>query len=439
MKEIILLTICILFNAIGLAQEIDTAKLNVYFSQLTSNNKFMGSIAMYKDDKVYYNKQFGFSEVSNQALPNKETKYRIGSISKTFTAVLIFKAIEEHKLSLTESIDSFFPTIENADKITIAHLLQHRSGVHSFTDDKKTYLSYYTQAKTEMEMLEIISAYDSDFEPDTQAAYSNSNYLLLSYILEKKYSKTFAQILEEKLCKPLGLEDTYFSKTMSSELNEAYSYQFDERWKALPQTHGTIGLGAGSIVSTPADLMKFSVALFGGEFLPAKHVKNMTSIKDRFGMGLFQSIYFDLISYGHNGGLDNFVSMFRYFPKERIGFAVTANGLDYDFNLIETVVVKSLLNQHYDIPIFTVYKPDAKELNQYIGTYSSNSYPVTIQVVKKKKQLVLLVANNAPMPLEAFAKGKFKFDPAAMVFEFIPNNNEMLVKQGGKTSALKRE
>lgn len=439
MKRIILLLLCIFSNNIGLSQDFDRNKLDAYFNQLASNNKFMGSIAVYTDNRICYNKQFGFSEVLNQSIPNEETKYRIGSISKTFTAVLVFKAIEDNKLALTETIDNFFPAIKNAHKITIEHLLHHRSGIHSFTDDKKKYLSYHTQAKSEKAMVKIISAYNSDFEPNTQASYSNSNYLLLSYILEKKYGKTFAQLLEEKLCKPLGLGDTYFSETIAAAQNEAYSYRFDKQWKKLPQTNGTIGLGAGSIVSTPTDLIKFSKALFDGQLIVAEHVQKMTSIKDQFGMGLFRSTYYDLVSYGHNGGIDNFVSMFRYFPKEKIGFAVTANGLDYDFNLIETVVVKSLLNEYYDIPIFTRYELNSKELSQYIGTYSSDTYPVTIHVVKQKRQLVLQVAGNAPMPLEAFAKGKFKFDKAGIVVEFNPSKHEMLVKQSGKTSCLKRE
>ncbi len=439
MKKTFLLIAYLLIKNIGLSQDFDTNQLDLYFNQLTSNNKFMGSIAVYKNDSICFNKQFGYSDVLNQTIPNQETKYRIGSISKTFTAVLVFKAIEENKLSLNETIDSFFPEIRNANKITIEYLLHHRSGVHSFTDDMKKYLSYHTQAKSEAEMLEIISAYDSDFEPNTQASYSNSNYLLLSYILEKKYGKPFAQILEEKLCRPLGLGDTYFSKTATIEQNEAYSYQFDKEWQVLPQTNGTIGLGAGSISSTPMDLIEFSKALFKGQLISDEHLESMTSIKDRFGMGLFQSTYYDLVSYGHNGGLDNFVSMFRYFPKEKMAFAVTANGLDYDFNLIETVLVKSLLNRHYDIPIFTVYKPHSKELNEYIGTYSSDTYPVTIHVVKQKKQLILQVANNPPMPLEAFEKGKFKFEKAGIVVEFIPSKHEMLVKQSGKINTLRRE
>ena len=93
MKKAFLLLIYLLIKHIGLSQDFDTNKLDIYFNQLTANNKFMGSIAVYKDDSICYNKQFGYSEVLNQTRPNKETKYRIGSISKTFTAVLIFKAI----------------------------------------------------------------------------------------------------------------------------------------------------------------------------------------------------------------------------------------------------------------------------------------------------------------------------------------------------------
>lgn len=89
-----------------------------------------------------------------------------------------------------------------------------------------------------------------------------------------------------------------------------------------------------------------------------------------------------MVSYGYNGGFDNFVLMFRYFLKEKMVFVVMVNGLDYDFNLIEIVFVKSLLNWYYDIFIFIVYKLYLKELNEYIGMYLSDIYFVIIYVVK---------------------------------------------------------
>src|SRR5690606_7222086 len=124
--------------------------------------------------KVIYTKAVGYSDVENKVKATNQSKYRIGSISKPFTAVMIFKAIEENKLELDQTIDKWFPTIKNAKNITVAHLLGHRSGIHSYTSGED-YLSWNTQAKTEEEMLEIIENGGSDFPPDSVTKYSNSN------------------------------------------------------------------------------------------------------------------------------------------------------------------------------------------------------------------------------------------------------------------------
>ncbi|MEL6924541.1 MAG: serine hydrolase domain-containing protein [Bacteroidota bacterium] len=356
-----------LFFHLAFAQSVDTARLDQYFQTLVSHDKFMGSVALYKDVAVCYQRQFGFTDRASQTKANARSKYRIASISKTFTAVLVFQAIEEGHLSLGETIAPYFPTLKNAQKITIAHLLQHRSGIPGFTDDRAHYLSSHTQAKSEADMLELLAGYDSNFEPGTQAAYSNSNYLLLSYLLEKKYQQSFAQILQEKICGPLGLEDTYHAPLLSADRNEACSYTFDRRWTPATQSNGTTGLGAGSLVSTPADLLRFADALFNGQLLTTAQLNKMKTVQDRFGMGLFRIPYYELTSYGHNGGMDGFVALFRYFPTEKIAMAVTCNALNYDFNAIETTIVHSLLGKHFDLPILSVYQPKPRTLKKFLA------------------------------------------------------------------------
>src|SRR5690606_16847163 len=128
----------------------------------------------------------GFADLENKVEATEKSKYRIGSISKSFTAVLVMKAHEDKLLNLNQTIDKWFPTIKNAQKISLNHLLSHRSGIHNFTNDAD-YLTWNTRAKSQKEMVDIIANGGSDFEPDSKAAYSNSNYVLLSYILEQTY------------------------------------------------------------------------------------------------------------------------------------------------------------------------------------------------------------------------------------------------------------
>ena len=167
------------------AQNINPMKLDSLFQILEAKDKYMGSIAISENGKLLYTKSIGKDDIENNKPSTISTKYRIGSISKMFTACLIFKAVEENKIDLNQTIEKYFPTIQNSSKITIGNLLNHRSGIHNFTNDEN-YMSYFTAPKTEKEMVEIITKGKSDFEPNTKSDYSNSNYVLLSYILEKK-------------------------------------------------------------------------------------------------------------------------------------------------------------------------------------------------------------------------------------------------------------
>jgi len=435
-----LLALFTLFSIhVGFAQSINSQKLDSYFNTLEANQKFMGSVAVIKDGKVIYNKQVGYTDVVSKQKPNKETKYRIGSVSKLFTATLMFKAIEEGKTSLNQTIDDYFPEIKNARSITISHLLNHRSGIHNFTDNKDEYLAYYTQPKTEKEMLKIIAKGGSDFNPDEKAAYSNSNYVLLSYILERIYKKSYANILEDKITKPLNLNHTFFAEKIKIAGNESYSYRFDKKWKKTDESHASISMGAGGIVSTPSDLGYFIEALFNNKILLPESIAKMKTIQDKFGMGLFKIEYYNESSYGHNGEIDGFTSVLRYFPEKNIAFAITSNGLNYSLNSITVTIVNSLFNKHFDIPDFRSYKPKSKELNQYLGVYSSNTFPVKLTVTKSGNQLHLQAPGDSVMNLQATAKGEFKYEPAGITIVFDGQKNQMHISQRGKTNVLTKE
>ncbi|MGG5487857.1 serine hydrolase domain-containing protein [Gaetbulibacter sp. PBL-D1] len=439
MKVLKIVLILLIINHLGFAQSIDTQKLDSYFNTLEANQKFMGSVAILKDGKVIYNKQVGYSDMASKQKPNKETKYRIGSVSKVFTATLMFKAIEEGKISLNQTIEKYFPEIQNANTITIFHLLNHRSGIHSFTDSKEEFLSYHTQPKTETEMVNIITKGGSDFKPDEKAAYSNSNYVLLSYILEKLYNKPYNQILEDKITKPLNLNNTFFGSKINPEDNEAYAYRFDKKWKKTDESHPSISMGAGGVVSTPTDLVHFIEALFNNKILLPESIAKMKTIQDKFGMGLFKTKYYDKVSYGHNGEIDGFISVLRCFPDENIGFAIVSNGLDYPMNSIEVTIVNSLFDKHYDIPDFRIYEPKSKELNQYLGVYSSETFPVKLTVTRSGNQLHLQAPGNSVMNLQATAKGEFKHEPAGLTIIFDIEKNQMQISQGGKINVLNKE
>lgn len=420
----------------GRTQGIDTTRLSEYFDTLAANNKFMGSVALLKKGQIIYTKQVGFAELETKKEPNNNTKYRIGSVSKLFTATLIFKAIEEGKVSLNETINHYFPSIENSEQITISNLLNHRSGIHNYTDNKNEFLSYHTSPKTKAEMIALISKGGSDFIPNSKAVYSNSNYILLSYILEEVFQSSFSNVLKEHITEPLHLNSTFFGSPININNNESFAYTLDKKWIKTAETHSSINLGAGGIVSTPTDLVLFAHALFNNKVLSEQSLERMKATQDSFGMGLFKTPYYNNISYGHNGEIDGFQTALRYFEDNKYAFAITSNAMDYSLNLISITVVNALLNQHFNIPDFRTYNPKPSDLNQYVGVYSSETFPVELMVTKRGKQLEIQASGDSKMNLQATAKGEFKYDPAGIQIKFIPEKGQMILKQGGKVSTL---
>lgn len=431
MKTKIYLTLWVL--SISLAsngQSFDKEKLDSYFDSLEIHNKFMGSVAVSQNGEVIYSKTVGYASVEDNLKANKDSKYRIGSITKTFTTVLALKAVEIGKLDLDQTIDHYFPSITDADKITIRHLMTHRSGIHNFTDDN-SYLTWNTESKTEKELVDIIAKGGSDFKPGSKAQYSNSNFVLLTFILEKTYKSSFAKLITKYITKPISLKNTSVGDNIDSKNNECLSYHFDGSWKLETETNTSIPLGAGAIISTPTDLVKFSDALFNGKLVKKESLELMETIKDQYGMGLFQFPFYNKTGYGHTGGIDGFSSIFTHFSDGNISYAMTSNGSNYNTNDISIVVLSAVYDKPYNIPDFSTYEMSADELEKYVGVYSSDQLPLKITISKGDYGLMAQATGQAAFPLESSAKDIFKFDKAGIVLEFNSEEKTMFLKQGG--------
>lgn len=430
MKSTFFTLLIAISSQIVIAQNFNKAKLDSFFNALETNNRFMGSVALSENGKIIYSKALGYADLENKIAATSNSKYRIGSISKTFTSVLVLKAVEEKKMSLSQTIEKYFPTIKNADKITIRQLLSHRSGIHSFTEDKD-YADWSTKPKTEKEMTDIIAKGGGDFEPDSKSQYSNSNFVLLTYILEKCFKKSYTELLEEYIAQPVGLKNTYLGKKINTSENECKSYNYLGKWIPAFETHYSIPLGAGGIVSTPTDLTKFSDALFGGKLLKPESLEMMKTIKDQYGLGLLQIPFYDKKGHGHTGGIDGFTSMFSHFSDGNISYAMISNGTNFNNNDISIAVLSAYYGKSFNIPDFTSFNVSEEDLDQYLGVYSSEQIPLKITISKNNKTLIGQATGQSSFPLEATAKNIFKFDAAGIIMEFNPSEKSLLLKQGG--------
>lgn len=332
--KFILLQISMLFIWPLAAQDNFSRPLNAYFSRLESKGKAMGNITIWQKGEVVYKNSIGFASLEPGQKADDLTLYHIGSVSKTFTAVVILQMVEEGKLSLDMKLSHFYPKWPHAEKITIEDLLRHRSGIHNFGEDRS--VKYRDiDPQTNEEIVSVFQNAESAFLPGSRSEYNNANYVVLSLIAETVDAKSFAEIIEQRIVKPQNLYRTGDGGKIDPTGNEAYSY-FRKRgqWVENPQGDLTSLKGAGALVSTPSELCKFYAALFEGEFFSGELLQEMISIEDGYGIGIFRYPFYSRTCYGHAGSIGAFESFAAYFPDEDVAIAICLNAGGEEMNAI---------------------------------------------------------------------------------------------------------
>lgn len=442
MKTLLAFLILLVFSVSAFSQNFDKAKLDQFFDGLSANNKGMGSLVISKDGKIIYSRAVGISHIGDKGFvpADAKSKYRIGSITKTFTATLVFQLVEEGKLKLEDTLDKFYPEIPNAKKITIAQMLNHHSGIHNFTSDAQYYLSYSRRPQTHEQILSIIAKTTPDFEPGTKAAYSNSNYVLLGYIIEKVSGKSYADVLKEKITSKINLADTYYGGKINGANNESYSFDFVRgNWKTLAETDMSIPGGAGAIVSTPTDLTTFIAALFDGKLVSQKSLDQMKTLTDGYGFGLVQFPFGEKKFLGHNGNIDGFTSMLGYQPEEKMAISYISNGTVYPVNNIMIAALSVYYNQPFEVPTFKPLQLTAADLEKFTGVYATEAFPLKITFTVRDNKLYGQATGQRELPFEATDKNKFSFEPAGINIEFDAEKSTMILKQGGRDIIFTKE
>ena len=295
MRRLLLLSVFILSQTAFAQQRpvVNKAKLDSLISIIGAKNKAMISIAILKDGQPVYTNATGYSAITPAAKTpaTPDTRYRIGSISKVFTGTMIFQLIEEGKLSLTTPLAKFYPEIPNAAKITIGNLLNHSSGLFNFTNDS-TYSKRQDKKVSHEDLLALFKV-KPVFEPGAKHEYSNTNFVLLGYIVEKLDKKTYAAALKTRITDKIGLKNTYYGGKINPLNKEANSYQWGGSWEPATETDMSIPAGAGAVVSTSGDLTKFLDALFNGRLVNAKSLTDMKTLQGGYGMAMFMMPFYE--------------------------------------------------------------------------------------------------------------------------------------------------
>ena len=393
----------------------------------------MGSIVVQQDGKTIYQRSLGWADVENQIPATAETQYRIGSISKTFTAVLVLKAAADGRLSLNDPIAKYFPDaqIPNAEQITIDQLLKHRSGLVDIVNDKPyEYLTYFTTPQTRQQILERVAAAGTNFEPGSEYRYCNTGYNLLGYILEDVWGKPFAEIVSEQIVNPLDLRHTRYSETINPQRGDARSYSLLDGWQVQPETDASVAIGAGAMASTPADLAKFGKALFDGIFGDNLR-EQMKELNEGIGRGLFPFSHYGHSGYGHSGAIDGFRSQFEVF--DNLTIAICSNGTDIDLNKITLAILDAVDGKDIEMPDFSKYiELSAEQLAQYTGVFRCEALGMEVTVTVAGNRLCAQAAGQQSFPLDALSADQFENASVGVVITVAPDRKKIILKRMGQ-------
>ena len=410
------------------------ARLTHFFTHNALMNNFMGGVAFLHQGEVIYRGSFGYDNIEQLKISNENSQYRIGSLSKTYTATLVLNAVEENKLALTKTIDTFLPDLVNAGDIQIIDLLRHQSGIPNYTDRDTGFFDYRTMAQSKSQMLENIIALGSDFSPKSETQYSNSNYYLLALILEKVYSTSYGELLAKYIAKPLALQHTYHAnREGASDVTTAkYSYTFEQgKWQQFLPTHLSTAMGAGSIVSTPIEVGYFFHALFNDQLISQSSLEKMIAIENGFGLGVQSVSFFDHQGFGHSGNIDAYFANGIYLPKEKLSVVILSNGSNDNFHQIFQGALKSYFNYtSLDLPV------PADELKNYLGVYQQSPEDnFSTQFIELDGKLAQRFSDGFTQKLLYQGERKFIFEQVnadPVIFTFSANGDSVVTRLGNE-------
>ncbi len=447
MKKLLLFVFT--FSSFTFAQDKFT-RMDSLLNYLHENNKFMGSLTIREGENVVFNKAYGFADVEKNIKADRLTRYKIGSISKTFTAVMVMQLIEEKKMTLQTKLNRFYPKIQNAEKISIYDLLHHRTGIVDYVNQDASFHASLDKKHSKEDILKVITSFKSNFEPGSKYEYSNSNFFILGCIIEKLTKKSYAENLQNRIVKKAELgtyenktemttkgavtnkvfvPTTYYVEDATNTANkESYSYYFDgTNWVKSLENHNSIPFASGGITSTPADLTKFIHALFNGKLVNASSLEQMKEIKEGYGKALIQFPFGERRFYGHGGRIENFSSMLGYYPTEKLSFSLISNGDNFEQNDIIIGILSIYYKMPFPFPKFM--KMDKAELAKFTGTYASKEIPLKITVSEKNGELSAQATGQGAFPLTFKEETTFVF--AAAGIEMVFGDNAFVLIQGG--------
>lgn len=303
------------------------ARMEYVIQSFVDDKRFMGAVLVARGSDILLDKGYGFADLEWNVANTPTTKFRLGSITKQFTAASILLLEERGKLSVNDPVKKYMPDAPAAwDKVTIFNVLTHTSGIPSFTSFPD-YASLEAFPTTPKALVARFKDKPLDFQSGEKWSYSNSGYVLLGYLIETISGEPYAKFVQDNIFTPLGMKDSGYDSNSAIIPRRAMGYS--------PSPDGLVNTGyinmtvpfsAGGLYSTTEDLLRWEQGLFGGKLLsPASLQKMTTPFKNDYAFGLGVRTANGRKVIGHNGGIEGFNTVMAYYPEDKLTVIVLAN------------------------------------------------------------------------------------------------------------------
>ncbi len=343
------------------------------------------SVAVQRDGEVLFAAGFGYADLEHRVPATRDTVYRIGSVTKQFTAAAAMLLVEDGKLDLGADLREVLPEYDTGGfLVRVEQLLHHTSGIKGYTEMEE----FWEAARLDLsheEMTELFSSVPYEFEPGDRYQYNNSGYYLLGMIIERLSGLTYTGFLEERLFGPLGLEATHYLD------NDPIVPDRAEGYEALPgggfrnddPLSMRLPYAAGSLGSSVMDLMRWQTALATGDAVGEAAYEAMTTpgrlidgdeINYGYGLGLARE--HGLAEVAHGGGINGFRAQLSWYPEERLGIAVLMNAGSGRPGLLANRIARAALGLEQP----QIREAPAEGLEALAGVYDPGRAPVQVRL-----------------------------------------------------------
>jgi CubicO group peptidase (beta-lactamase class C family) len=412
--------------------------------EYVAKREFMGTVLVARGAQTLFSKGYGFADLEWDVPNSPSTKFRLGSVTKQFTAASILLLEERGKLNASDRVKKYLPDAPAAwDKITLFHLLTHTSGIPNFTSFPD-YAKLEPFSTTAEQLVARFRDKPLDFEPGEKWSYSNSGYVLLGYLVEKISGESYARFVQDNIFKPLGMNDSGYDSNSAIILHRASGYVRTENgFENAGFINMTVPHGAGALYSTTEDLLKWEQGLFGGKLLqPASLAKMTKPFKDNyaFGLGVSTSAGHALIS--HGGGIEGFNTELEYYPDDKLTVIVLGNVNGAAPGTIAHKLAAVALGEEVKLESerkeITV---DAAILARYVGTYEL-APRMNFLITLDKNQLSEKLGGQDALPIFPESQTSFFLRAVDAQIEFHVDSSgavkSLVLHQGGRDQEAQR-